>query len=760
MLNRAGAVRRRQQRAARVNNGNRRPSNGRPNKPTGNSDSASPVTPPLEPLGVKHSRGTSNHKTASLALALSESKAVFGVKGQKDFLFSAAGIEGDGLQPAPSGAFGEDQAFGHLESVPSATWRSGDYSMNDPDDMLLTVRECHWLDAMVRFGGVDYNKALKYVAMFSEHDIPAPSKDADCFLTADLLEDVGITDLGDRCRILTCCRGLLDMPDEDPERLPLFQTAIQGVVPYQADASVVTEHRYQPPDDGYVWIDLVGKDVDDAPNPFLRRPQPPNEDGAKLSVNTSFGSGVLYPEELRGGVEWKRKMLSILELVNEVDAVHSISHSMSAGPGERILLPLMNTVLPLPQFVRDPIVPSCCSFVLRVCTLDAAVDDDTVKSLTNRWTFFIDVTKKRVVTIHRVDSVALATLRAHCELQDWTPMDEYPFVDFIARMVELFVVEYEKAVALAETWLDDCEAHILDAAYEGRRTSAKRAKSRKARLAEDIRRRKEELAKAQNDVKPLPQRKKRQANGTIDDDVTTSIVINSLDNAHDELADNAVEQQRKPTDSLELSTKLANQHTFLEGVSTADAELDPKGLLFRLFRLQRRANVYERMIQLSQQVIVNEVAPQVGISPVYVKNELIPRFTKLNETVVGLRHRSQTLLALHISITSYHTTDLMNLLTKTSMVFVPMTFLAGVWGMNFEHGMAELRYTYGYPLAWAAMLVFAVFMSVFLTLTGRIKKLFAQGTSQRQLMATVKPYRKDSIEGALSSSRTSSKGSS
>ena len=43
-------------------------------------------------------------------------------------------------------------------------------------------------------------------------------------------------------------------------------------------------------------------------------------------------------------------------------------------------------------------------------------------------------------------------------------------------------------------------------------------------------------------------------------------------------------------------------------------------------------------------------------------------------------------------------------LTVLSMIFMPMTLLAGIWGMNFQM-MPELTKSYGYPMALGLMLL-------------------------------------------------------
>jgi magnesium transporter len=44
----------------------------------------------------------------------------------------------------------------------------------------------------------------------------------------------------------------------------------------------------------------------------------------------------------------------------------------------------------------------------------------------------------------------------------------------------------------------------------------------------------------------------------------------------------------------------------------------------------------------------------------------------------------------------------MKLLTMIGSIFIPLTFVAGIYGMNFEH-MPELSRRWGYPVALAGM---------------------------------------------------------
>jgi magnesium transporter len=56
--------------------------------------------------------------------------------------------------------------------------------------------------------------------------------------------------------------------------------------------------------------------------------------------------------------------------------------------------------------------------------------------------------------------------------------------------------------------------------------------------------------------------------------------------------------------------------------------------------------------------------------------------------------------------------EVMKTLTLISTVMLPLTFIAGVYGMNFDH-MPELRWLYGYPYALGLMLSVAIGAALF-----------------------------------------------
>jgi magnesium transporter len=66
----------------------------------------------------------------------------------------------------------------------------------------------------------------------------------------------------------------------------------------------------------------------------------------------------------------------------------------------------------------------------------------------------------------------------------------------------------------------------------------------------------------------------------------------------------------------------------------------------------------------------------------------------------------------YMSVLGQRTNEVMRLLTVVTAVFIPLTFIVGVYGMNFDH-MPELHARWGYPLTMLAMLVLAIVLLVF-----------------------------------------------
>jgi magnesium transporter len=82
---------------------------------------------------------------------------------------------------------------------------------------------------------------------------------------------------------------------------------------------------------------------------------------------------------------------------------------------------------------------------------------------------------------------------------------------------------------------------------------------------------------------------------------------------------------------------------------------------------------------------------------------------QIMDMLESFREMSSSLLDVYLSSISQRTNEIMRLLTLIATIFIPLTFIVGIYGMNFEHpqspwAMPELAWYYGYPLIWLVML--------------------------------------------------------
>jgi magnesium transporter len=73
------------------------------------------------------------------------------------------------------------------------------------------------------------------------------------------------------------------------------------------------------------------------------------------------------------------------------------------------------------------------------------------------------------------------------------------------------------------------------------------------------------------------------------------------------------------------------------------------------------------------------------------------------ETVETYNEMASSLMDYYMSSLNNRMSEVMKVLTVVATIFIPLTFIAGVYGMNFEH-MPELAWTWGYPVALGVML--------------------------------------------------------
>ena len=82
------------------------------------------------------------------------------------------------------------------------------------------------------------------------------------------------------------------------------------------------------------------------------------------------------------------------------------------------------------------------------------------------------------------------------------------------------------------------------------------------------------------------------------------------------------------------------------------------------------------------------------------------------ETIETFRDMVSGMLDIYLSSVSNKMNEVMKVLTIFASIFIPLTFIVGVYGMNFEY-MPELRWHWSYPIIWLVMLTATVLMLIY-----------------------------------------------
>jgi magnesium transporter len=143
--------------------------------------------------------------------------------------------------------------------------------------------------------------------------------------------------------------------------------------------------------------------------------------------------------------------------------------------------------------------------------------------------------------------------------------------------------------------------------------------------------------------------------------------------------------------------------------------------------VNHQPEVMEKIILLKREMIYLRKAIRPAIEAIQFfykcENELLEESTKpfikdlynnvlqLSEAIDTYREMLSDQLNTYNSIVSNHLNDIMKFLTIFSVVFIPLTFIAGVYGTNFDF-IPELHFKYGYLMLWGIFFLLATIMII------------------------------------------------
>ncbi|MEK6655676.1 MAG: magnesium/cobalt transporter CorA, partial [Thermodesulfobacteriota bacterium] len=105
-------------------------------------------------------------------------------------------------------------------------------------------------------------------------------------------------------------------------------------------------------------------------------------------------------------------------------------------------------------------------------------------------------------------------------------------------------------------------------------------------------------------------------------------------------------------------------------------------------------------------------SPLIHAPSVIYFRDVYDHAVQVIDTIETYRDMLSGMLDIYLSSISNRMNEIMKVLTIIATVFMPLTFLAGVYGMNFKY-MPELEKPWGYFALWGVMIVIAVFMLIY-----------------------------------------------
>lgn len=167
---------------------------------------------------------------------------------------------------------------------------------------------------------------------------------------------------------------------------------------------------------------------------------------------------------------------------------------------------------------------------------------------------------------------------------------------------------------------------------------------------------------------------------------------------------------------------LEKQGELIEEVEEAVLENPQDAVLNELHRIRREVLQLRRSIYPLREVITRfervEEPHVSNESKVFIR-DLYDHTIQVIETVEVFRDVVSGTIDLYMNSVSNRMNNVMKVLTIIATIFIPLTFIAGVYGMNFEH-MPELSWPWAYYAVWGLMLVMALGMVTYF----KVKKWF------------------------------------
>jgi magnesium transporter len=135
------------------------------------------------------------------------------------------------------------------------------------------------------------------------------------------------------------------------------------------------------------------------------------------------------------------------------------------------------------------------------------------------------------------------------------------------------------------------------------------------------------------------------------------------------------------------------------------AERPNRSILERINRYKREMIFLRKAVWPLREVLSicqREASTQFSAPVVTFLRDVYDHSIQVIDTIESYRDLLTSMLDVYLSSISNRTNETMKVLTIIATIFIPLTFITSIFGMNFEF-MPELHWHWGYPLVWMVM---------------------------------------------------------
>ncbi|NEN87816.1 MAG: magnesium/cobalt transporter CorA [Okeania sp. SIO3H1] len=151
----------------------------------------------------------------------------------------------------------------------------------------------------------------------------------------------------------------------------------------------------------------------------------------------------------------------------------------------------------------------------------------------------------------------------------------------------------------------------------------------------------------------------------------------------------------------------------------------------KIYKLRRELLTLRRAIWSSREamnILIRDGSNLINPDVLVYFRDCYEHTIQLRDIVETYRDLASDLMDIYLSSVNNKMNEVMKLLTVISSIFIPLTFIAGIYGMNFDPGespwnMPELDWYYGYPLCLVIMFSTAISLIYFFWRRGWFKNL-------------------------------------